>query len=315
MTRIVSDNSTIVRLGEGVDKTRELQPQAIARTLACLKNYAKICRDHGVDPSRATCVGTSSSRDATNGKIFYAEVERETGFRFRVLSGDDEAKYTFLGGLHPGMDPSRSAVIDIGGGSTEIITQQGSRTVGMSLDIGSVRFTERFLKSNPVTDAEFWACQDAIDEALAPAVSWREKNPSIENFVAVAGTATTLAAWHLGAETVRRAQARRVRAHSRRHSPHGRRTQMAHERRARGPSWHRKRPRRRAACRRFDFVAFDGASGISGGADQYARASLRDIRARRPVFLTRSADPKCDRPSLLRCPSYPTTGESRPPVL
>lgn len=197
VTRIVSDNSTIVRLGEGVDKTRELQPQAIARTLACLKNYAKICRDHGVEPSRATCVGTSSSRDATNGKIFYAEVERETGFRFCVVSGDDEAQYTFLGGLHPGMDPSRSAVIDIGGGSTEIITQQGSRTVGMSLDIGSVRFTERFLKSNPVTDAQFWACQDAIDEALAPAVSWREKNPSIENFVAVAGTATTLAAWHL----------------------------------------------------------------------------------------------------------------------
>ena len=197
VTRIVSDNSTIVRLGEGVDKTRELQPQAIARTLTCLKNYAKICRDHGVEPVSATCVGTSSSRDATNGKIFYAEVERETGFRFQVLSGDDEAKYTFLGGLHPGMEPSRSAVIDIGGGSTEIITQQGSRTVGMSLDIGSVRFTERFLKSNPVTDNEFWACQEAIDRALEPAVLWREKNPSIENFVAVAGTATTLAAWHL----------------------------------------------------------------------------------------------------------------------
>ena len=113
------------------------------------------------------------------------------------VSGDDEAKYTFLGGLFPEMDPSRSAVIDIGGGSTEIITQQGSRTVGMSLDIGSVRFTERFLKSNPVTDTEFWACQDAIDGALEPAVLWREKNPSIENFVAVAGTATTLAAWHL----------------------------------------------------------------------------------------------------------------------
>jgi exopolyphosphatase/guanosine-5'-triphosphate,3'-diphosphate pyrophosphatase len=197
VTRIVSDNSTVVRLGEGVDKTRQLQPQAITRTLTCLKTYVKICRDHGVEPSRAICVGTSSSRDATNGKVFYAEVERETGFQFQMLSGDDEAKYTFFGGLHPGMDPSRSAVIDIGGGSTEIITLQTGRTQGMSLDIGSVRFTERFLKSNPVTDDEFWSCQDAIDRALEPAIAWREKNPSIENFVAVAGTATTLAAWHL----------------------------------------------------------------------------------------------------------------------
>jgi exopolyphosphatase/guanosine-5'-triphosphate,3'-diphosphate pyrophosphatase len=201
VTHVISDNSTIVRLGEGVDKTRELQPQAIARTIACLKNYAKICDDLGVAPSAAICVGTSSSRDANNGKAFYAQVERETGFRFQVLSGDDEAKYTFLGGLLPGMDPAGSAVIDIGGGSTEIITASGGpaagQVVGMSIDIGSVRFTERYLKSNPVTDDEFWRCQDAIDEALEPMITWREKNPSLENFVAVAGTATTLAAWHL----------------------------------------------------------------------------------------------------------------------
>jgi exopolyphosphatase/guanosine-5'-triphosphate,3'-diphosphate pyrophosphatase len=193
VTRVLSDNSTIVRLGEGVDKTRELQPQAIARTISCLKNYAQICRAHGIKPEDAICVGTSSSRDARNGKQFYSEVEREAGFRFRVLSGDDEAKYTFLGGLLPGLDPARSAVIDIGGGSTEIITQRD----GSSFDIGSVRFTERFLKSNPVTDEEFWACQEAIDQVLEPALAWREKNPSIENFIAVAGTATTLAAWHL----------------------------------------------------------------------------------------------------------------------
>ena len=142
VTRVVSDHSTIVRLGEGVDKTRELQPQAIERTLTCLKRYAQICRDAGVDPTTAVCVGTSSSRDAKNGKIFYGHVEGETGFRFRVLSGDDEAKYTFLGGLLPGMKPDHSAVIDIGGGSTEIITQTG----GMSLDIGSVRFTERLFE-------------------------------------------------------------------------------------------------------------------------------------------------------------------------
>ena len=197
VTHIVSDHSTIVRLGEGVDKTHELQPQAIERTMLCLKKYGQICHEAGVHPGNAICVGTSSSRDATNGKFFYAEVERDTSFRFRVISGDDEAKYTFLGGLLPGMKPERSAVIDIGGGSTEIISHSNGQTNGMSLDIGSVRFTERYLKSNPVTDAEFWACQDAIDQALEAAVLWRGKNQKIETLVAVAGTATTLAAWHL----------------------------------------------------------------------------------------------------------------------
>lgn len=193
VVRVLSDTSTIVRLGEGVDRKHELQPQAMERTLNCLKRYAELCRAQRIEPGSAICVGTSSSRDAKNGSVFYAQVERETGFRFRVLSGDDEAKYTFLGGLHPAMDPSLSAVIDIGGGSTEIIAQAG----GQSIDIGSVRFTERYLKSNPVSDSEFWACQEAIDQALEPMIQWRRKNPRIQQLVAVAGTATTLAAWYL----------------------------------------------------------------------------------------------------------------------
>lgn len=194
--RTLSDHSTVVRLGEGVDKARELQPPAIERTINCLKKYAEICKTSGVHPGNAICVGTSSSRDAKNGQFFYAEVERETGFRFHVLSGDDEAKYTFLGGLFAGMDPSRSAVIDIGGGSTEIITRSG----GQSLDIGSVRYTERHLKSDPVTDNEFWACQGAIDHEVERMISWREKNPQLDTLVGVAGTITTLAAWHLELE-------------------------------------------------------------------------------------------------------------------
>src|ERR1700748_1269325 len=95
--KVVSDHSTIVRLGEGVDKARELQPAAIERTLTCLKQYSKIARDAGVDPKSAICVATSSSRDSKNGSQFFTQVEKETGFRFRVISGDDEARYTFLG--------------------------------------------------------------------------------------------------------------------------------------------------------------------------------------------------------------------------
>jgi exopolyphosphatase/guanosine-5'-triphosphate,3'-diphosphate pyrophosphatase len=193
LDRIVSDHSTVVRLGEGVDQAKSLQPQAMERTLKCLKQYAAITQRAGLHPRDAICVATSSSRDSNNGPDFFSQVESETGFQFRVISGEDEAKYTFLGAMLPGSKSEDTAVIDIGGGSTELITTGP----GISLDIGSVRFTERFLKSNPVTDDEFWACQAAIDQALSGASAWREKNPAIKSLVAVAGTATTLAAWYL----------------------------------------------------------------------------------------------------------------------
>jgi exopolyphosphatase / guanosine-5'-triphosphate,3'-diphosphate pyrophosphatase len=194
--RIVSDHSTVVRLGEGVDRARELQPRAMERTLACLKVYWGIVVKAGLNPKDTICVATSSSRDSKNGQSFFSQVEKETGFRFRVISGEDEAKYTFQGALLPETNSTDSAVIDIGGGSTEFI----ATGPGISLDIGSVRFTERFFKNDrktPISDEEFWACQDAIDAALSEALDWRKKNPQIKNLLAVAGTATTLAAWHL----------------------------------------------------------------------------------------------------------------------
>jgi exopolyphosphatase/guanosine-5'-triphosphate,3'-diphosphate pyrophosphatase len=93
VTRIVSDHSTVVRLGEGVDRARELQPQAMERTLTCLKAYSAIAKSAGLNPKDAICVATSSSRDSKNGQTFFAQVEKETGFRFRVISGEDEAIY------------------------------------------------------------------------------------------------------------------------------------------------------------------------------------------------------------------------------
>jgi exopolyphosphatase/guanosine-5'-triphosphate,3'-diphosphate pyrophosphatase len=187
--RVVGDYSTIVRLGKGVDQTRMLNPEAMKRTLDCLRDYSAKARVAGVDPATAICVATSQARDAANGAEFFAQVEKETGFRFRVISGDDEARLTFLGGLLPGLKAEETAVIDIGGGSTELIATKG----GFSVDVGSVRFTERYLKSDPVTDEQFWACQKAVDEALTPRVS----QVSAANLVAVAGTATTLAQWFL----------------------------------------------------------------------------------------------------------------------
>lgn len=196
VARVVSDDSTIVRLGKGVDQDRRLDPDAMKRTLACLAGYAKIVRDAGLDPAQTVAVATSSARDSANGAEFFARVAAETGFRFRTLTGDEEARYAFEGGLLPGLEPTASAVIDIGGGSTELMSAEG----GKSLDIGSVRFTERYLKSDPVTDEEFWACQHAIDEALDGLKPHRQAMGQGTRLVAVAGTATTLAAFQLGLE-------------------------------------------------------------------------------------------------------------------
>lgn len=194
--KVIHDEARVVRLGQGVDQNRELHPDAMKRVLACLSDYAATVKQKGLEPLKTMAVATSQARDSKNGAEFFARVERETGFRFQVITGDEEALYTFLGGLLPEHDATRSAVIDIGGGSTEIISRSG----GQSLDIGSVRFTERYLKSDPVTDAEFWACEKAIDQELKKLSKWRDLEPANLALVGVAGTVTTLAAYHLRLE-------------------------------------------------------------------------------------------------------------------
>lgn len=192
--KVLWDEATVVRLGEGVDKTRELQKEPMKRTLACLLKYSQKVSELGLSPSQVICVATSQARDAKNSTEFFSKVEQTTGFQFKVLSGDDEARCTFEGALLPGQDPHKTSVIDIGGGSTEIIS--GGK--GQSLNLGSVRFTERFLKSDPVTDEEFWQCQEVIDQALLELKQSGSFGGS--ELVGVAGTVTTLAAWHLGLE-------------------------------------------------------------------------------------------------------------------
>jgi len=192
--KVLGDYATVIRLGEGVDQKRMLQLAPMERALQCLKDYSSKVKSLGADPAQAICVVTSQARDAKNSQEFFSQVENLTGFRFKVITGEEEARLTFLGALLPGMDPHQSAVIDIGGGSTEIISLREAQSV----DIGSVRFTERFLKSDPVTDEEFWACQDAIDQALQAFIPWRKKFQTPPPLVGVAGTVTTLAAWYLG---------------------------------------------------------------------------------------------------------------------
>ncbi|MCC7442300.1 MAG: hypothetical protein IT285_11740 [Bdellovibrionales bacterium] len=200
--RVLDDQAEIVRLGQGVDTARRLHPEAMDRALCCLRGYSKRLRELGGDPSATRAVATSQARDAANGAEFFSRVEKETGFRFAVISGEEEANASFRGALLPGMTPERSAVVDIGGGSTEFVSLRG----GLSIDMGSVRFTERYLRRDPVTDAEFWACRDAVDTALELAKGWREGAGAHTELVAVAGTATTLAAMFLGQKSFNAAE-------------------------------------------------------------------------------------------------------------
>lgn len=206
---VLLDLSRVVRLGEGVDKNRRFGTEPMQRALDCLKRYAQALREQGGDPTQTVCVATSQARDAANASAFFEDVARETGFHFKTLGGEDEARATFLGALIPGvpeMARERCAVIDIGGGSTEITRLEGGQVRGVSADLGSVRFSERYFMKDgrfpdaPVLDPDFWACREAIDaeleQAFAGFKSWFTE--SGRTWVAVAGTATTLAAWQLG---------------------------------------------------------------------------------------------------------------------
>jgi exopolyphosphatase/guanosine-5'-triphosphate,3'-diphosphate pyrophosphatase len=167
--------SVVTRLGEGVDATRTLRPEAIGRVRAVLEEYKRELDELGAE--RVVAVATSAVRDAANGRAFLADLERDYGFPTRLLSGDDEAALTLRG---VGAVDEDTLVLDVGGGSTELITA-AFRT---SLDVGSARVTERFLQSDPPT----------AEELAAAAVYVRGLLPPLEptRAIGVAGTVAQL---------------------------------------------------------------------------------------------------------------------------
>ena len=187
----VVERATITRLGEGVDKTGELSAAARARTLACLREYAIVAREAGATSLAA--VGTSAMRDARGGPEFAREVEEVLGVAPRIISGEEEARLTFAGSLSGLSITGATVVFDVGGGSTEIVVGVGDRIdARVSLDIGSVRLTERHVAHDPPWPSE-------IDAARATARSLLERAPRPQGdvtVVGVAGTVTTLAAIH-----------------------------------------------------------------------------------------------------------------------
>jgi exopolyphosphatase/guanosine-5'-triphosphate,3'-diphosphate pyrophosphatase len=180
----VSRRSAITRLGEGVDQRRKLLPLPIARVRNVLSEYRRELEQ--LDAERVLAIGTSAVRDAENGEAFLGEIEWSYGFASRLLSGAEEAELTRRGvengrGLEDG-----TLVLDVGGGSTELITAHEQTSIA----VGSVRLTERHLRSDPPTREELETAAEAVRAALPPL----EPNDAI----GVAGTVTTLAALELG---------------------------------------------------------------------------------------------------------------------
>jgi len=180
---------TITKLGEGVDERRRLLPLPIARVRNCLTDYRRELESLGAE--RTLAVGTSAVRDAENGEAFLGEVEWSYGFTTRLLDGEEEATMMARGVLAGRASPDDVLLVDIGGGSTELVRcAHGEVALATSLDVGVVRLTERFLLSDP----------PAPRELLAAAMQVRELLPALEpaSAVGVAGTVTTLAALDLG---------------------------------------------------------------------------------------------------------------------
>jgi exopolyphosphatase/guanosine-5'-triphosphate,3'-diphosphate pyrophosphatase len=189
----------VVRLGQGVDRTGELAPEALERVRAALADYAVTCRDLGVQASRF--VATSATRDARNRDAFTALVEQAVGVPPEVVDGDTEAALSLLGATRD-LDPAQGPylVMDIGGGSTEFVVGDGGRVLGaLSVDVGCVRLTERHLHDDPPTPEQVAAARLDVEQALDRV---REVVPVAQARTAVglAGSVTTVAALALGLE-------------------------------------------------------------------------------------------------------------------
>jgi exopolyphosphatase/guanosine-5'-triphosphate,3'-diphosphate pyrophosphatase len=186
----------ITRLGEGVDRTRALAPEAIDRTTTVLREYRDALADHGVTQVRATA--TSAARDASNREEFFTAAHDALGVTPELLSGEEEAALSFLGATADLDAPAPYLVVDIGGGSTEFVFGADAPVGLVSLDMGCVRVTEQFLHSDPPAPEELSNAVAVVRDLVADV---RRVIPGVADaatLVGLAGTVTTVAAVELG---------------------------------------------------------------------------------------------------------------------
>lgn len=187
----------VVRLGQGVDATGRLAPEAIERTRVALADYADVISSTGADQVRM--VATSATRDAANREDFFTMVRSVLGVDAEVISGDEEARLSFAGAVGE-LDPAQGPflVVDLGGGSTELVLGDADGVAAaFSADIGCVRLTERSLGGDPPSEPEVAAARAVAADVLAAAFAAVPVERA-RTWVGVAGTFTTLAAVAMG---------------------------------------------------------------------------------------------------------------------
>lgn len=186
----------IVKLGEGIDRTKKFSPVAVERTLAALRKFKDLIDLHQV--SKVRFCATSATRDAQNKEIFIDPVREILGVVPEVIVGTEEAKLSFLGATKElPLEQAPFLVVDIGGGSTEFVLGDVEVSSAISVDIGCVRMTERHFKSDPPSPIEIEAARRDINSAIDKVEKTVAIN-SAKTLIAVAGTATTVAAAALG---------------------------------------------------------------------------------------------------------------------
>jgi exopolyphosphatase/guanosine-5'-triphosphate,3'-diphosphate pyrophosphatase len=192
----VTRQMIVVRLGEGVDKTGEFSQAALDRTFAATDEYVKLISEH--KPEKVRFVATSASRDVSNREVFVAGIKSRLGIEPSVISGDEEARLSFLGATadlvnNPDAPATPYLVVDIGGGSTEFVLGTNAPEQALSTNVGCVRMTERHLIGDPPTAQQIAGATKDIDEAIDQAAKVVQLSDA-RSLIGLAGSVTTVAA-------------------------------------------------------------------------------------------------------------------------
>jgi len=195
MPEDILDMSIITRLGEGLKRDGVLTEKAMEKTFSALQEYKTIAESHGV--KEIYCVGTNALREARNSQQFLERIKEELGISVRVITEYEEAYYTYLSIKHDkAIKAEEYLIVDIGGGSTEIIKGNRNRFIDyVSLPVGSVKLTEMFIKNDPPEEYELKALNAFLKDCIKTPFDGKGCA-----FIGTAGTITTLASLYLGLE-------------------------------------------------------------------------------------------------------------------
>lgn len=199
VSKIYADEVRVVRLGQDVNQTHRFHPEALIRARQALTEFAELIKTH--QPQKVLAMATSAARDVSNAEELFM-IGRELKIPIQIIPGEREAEITYAGAVSGSADSRRRLVIDVGGGSTELIVGTGSRLVaGESLNLGCVRLTEQFQLRTPVGDEKIEQVRAWIQNEMQPTLANLKSKigDSLEEVLAVAGTPTELARVEIGA--------------------------------------------------------------------------------------------------------------------